>query len=127
MNVPVHTDAVQAVGSLPLDVRALGMDAISLSGHKLGAPKGTGVLYLRGRVQAEPLLHGGGQERGRRSGTENLAAAIGFALALNLATKAHPEQTAVRFTLSDATTEDQVETTIRAVREASAAVLAMAR
>ena len=91
-NVPVHTDAVQAAGLLPLDARALGVDAMSLSGHKLGAPKGTGVLFLRGRVAAEPLLHGGGQERGRRSGTENVAGAVGFALALELATSAQAER-----------------------------------
>ena len=90
--VPVHTDAVQAAGSLPLDVRELGVDAMSLSGHKVGAPKGTGVLYLRGRVAAEPLLHGGGQERGRRSGTENVAGAVGFALALEIATKTQAER-----------------------------------
>ena len=93
-NVPMHTDAVQAAGSLRLDVRELGVDAMSLSGHKLGAPKGTGVLYLRGRVAAEPLLHGGGQERGRRSGTENVAGAVGFALALQLATTAQAERAA---------------------------------
>lgn len=83
--VPFHTDAVQGGGALPLHVQELGVDALSLSGHKLGAPKGTGVLFLRSRVHAEPLLHGGGQERGRRSGTENVAGAVGFACALALA------------------------------------------
>jgi cysteine desulfurase len=77
-----HTDAVQAAGSLDLDVTRLGVDALSISGHKLGAPKGIGALYLRGRVPIEPLLHGGGQERNRRSGTENVAAAVGLATAL---------------------------------------------
>ena len=81
-----HTDAVQGAGQLEL--RGLGVDALSLSGHKLGAPKGVGVLYLRSRVQAEPVLHGGGQERGRRSGTENVAGAVGFARALTLAAEA---------------------------------------
>ncbi|HYJ49906.1 MAG TPA: cysteine desulfurase family protein [Microbacterium sp.] len=85
MRVPVHVDAVQAAGWLPLSAAALGVDAISLSGHKLGAPKGTGVLAVRGRVPLEPLLHGGGQERGRRSGTEDVAGAVGFATALELA------------------------------------------
>ena len=94
VNVPVHTDAVQAAGWLPLHVHDLGADAMSLSGHKLGAPKGSGVLYLRGRLQAEPVLHGGGQERGRRSGTENVAGAVGFALALDLATRSQPERAA---------------------------------
>jgi cysteine desulfurase len=83
--VPLHSDAVQAAGWLPLTVADLGVDALSLSGHKLGAPPGTGVLYLRGRLPVEPLLHGGGQERGKRSGTENVAGAIAFATALRLA------------------------------------------
>ena len=81
--VPFHTDAVQGGGLL--DLTRLNVDALSLSGHKLGAPKGTGMLYLRSRVQVEPVLHGGGQERGRRSGTENVAGAVGFARALRLA------------------------------------------
>ncbi len=83
--VPFHTDAVQAAAWLPVNVAELGVDALSISGHKLGAPKGSGVLYLRGRVAAEPLLHGGGQERGARSGTENVAFAVAFATALRLA------------------------------------------
>ena len=83
--VPVHIDAVQAAGWLSLNVADLGVDAISLAGHKLGAPKGSGVLAVRGRVPLEPLLHGGGQERGRRSGTEDVAGAVGFATALELA------------------------------------------
>ena len=84
-HVPMHTDAVQGGGVLDVSVKVLGVDAMSLSGHKLGAPKGIGVLFLRGRLQAEPVLHGGGQERGRRSGTENVAGAVGFARALELA------------------------------------------
>ncbi|WP_109210971.1 MULTISPECIES: cysteine desulfurase family protein [Microbacterium] len=83
--VPLHLDAVQAAGWLPLSAEELGYDAISLAGHKLGAPKGMGVLGVRGRVPLEPLLHGGGQERGRRSGTEDVAGAVGFATALELA------------------------------------------
>ena len=82
--IPFHTDAVQACGSLPLHVAALGVDAMSLSGHKFGAPKGVGALFLRGRFSVEPVLHGGGQERGRRSGTENVAGAVAFATALEL-------------------------------------------
>lgn len=81
--VPLHLDAVQSAGWLPL--ADLGADAISIAGHKLGAPKGTGALAVRGRVPLEPLLHGGGQERGRRSGTENVAGAVGLATALELA------------------------------------------
>ncbi len=83
--VPFHTDAVQACGTLPLHMPALGADAVSLSGHKLGAPKGVGMLFLRSRIAVEPVLHGGGQERGRRSGTENVAGAVAFATALELA------------------------------------------
>jgi cysteine desulfurase len=90
--IPFHTDAVQAAGWLPLDTRALGVDAMSLSGHKLGAPKGCGVLFVRGRTRIEPLIHGGGQERGRRSGTENVAGAVGLAAALTLAQAGQEEQ-----------------------------------
>ncbi|WP_350349471.1 cysteine desulfurase family protein [Agromyces sp. G08B096] len=81
----VHTDAVQAAGWLPLGLDGLGADALSLAGHKVGAPKGTGALIVRGRLPIEPVLHGGGQERGRRSGTENVAGAVAFATALRLA------------------------------------------
>jgi cysteine desulfurase len=83
--VPFHTDAVQAAGWLPLKVTELGVDALGISGHKVGAPKGIGALYLRGRLPVEPLLHGGGQERGKRSGTENVAGAVALATALRLA------------------------------------------
>ena len=76
-----HTDAVQAAASLPVDVGALGVDALTLSGHKLGAPKGSGAAYVRAGLPLEPLLHGGGQERGRRSGTENVAWAVALAAA----------------------------------------------
>ncbi|MFE4542009.1 cysteine desulfurase family protein [Arthrobacter sp. NPDC056727] len=92
LGIPFHTDAVQAAGWLPLDVRALGVDALSISGHKLGAPKGNGVLFVRGRTRVEPLVHGGGQERGRRSGTENVAGAVALATALTLA---HADQRAL--------------------------------
>lgn len=81
----MHTDAVQAAGWLPLRLADLGVDALSLAGHKFGAPKGTGALIVRGRLPIEPVLHGGGQERGRRSGTENVAGAVAFATALMLA------------------------------------------
>ncbi|MEH6780290.1 MAG: cysteine desulfurase family protein [Rhodoglobus sp.] len=90
--VPLHTDAVQAAGWLPLDVAELGVDALSLSGHKLGAPKGIGVLMVKGRRSIEPVLHGGGQERGKRSGTENVAGAVGFAHALVLAETGRAER-----------------------------------
>ena len=81
--VLLHVDAVQSAGWLPLDV--LGADAVAVAGHKLGAPKGTGALAVRGRIPLEPLLHGGGQERGRRSGTEDVAGAVALVTALELA------------------------------------------
>lgn len=93
--VPLHIDAVQAAGWLPL--AGLGADAISIAGHKLGAPKGIGALAVRGRIPLEPLLHGGGQERGRRSGTEDVAGAVGLATALELA-EAERESEASRLT-----------------------------
>ncbi|MCW2748641.1 MAG: cysteine desulfurase [Nocardioidaceae bacterium] len=83
--IPLHTDAVQAAGWLDLKVESLGVQAMSISGHKLGAPKGIGILYVQRRTPWEPLIHGGGQEQGRRSGTENVAAAVGMATALRLA------------------------------------------
>ena len=83
--IVLHTDAVQAAGFLDLNVRRLGVDMLSLSGHKFYGPKGTGVLYLRRGTPYLPLLLGGGQERERRSGTENIAGIVGLARALGLA------------------------------------------
>ena len=83
--VPVHTDAVQAAGHLDLDVEQLGVDLLSIAAHKLYGPKGVGALYVRGGTRLLPQTHGGGQERGRRSGTENVAGAVGLATALKLA------------------------------------------
>jgi cysteine desulfurase len=83
--IPLHTDAVQAAGWLDIGAAALGADAISISGHKLGAPKGIGALFVRQRLALEPVVHGGGQERGHRSGTENVAFAVGLATAVRLA------------------------------------------
>ncbi len=80
-----HTDAVQAAGLFALDVDALGVDLLSLSAHKLGGPVGAGALFVRGGTPFAPFVRGGAQERGRRGGTENVAAIVGFAEALRLA------------------------------------------
>lgn len=77
-----HTDAVQAVGHIPVDVKAWNCDLLSLSGHKFHGPRGIGALYIRKGLRLPPLIHGGGQEKGRRSGTENVAGAVGVAVAL---------------------------------------------
>ncbi len=83
--VALHTDAVQAPGWLTIDVERLGVDALSLSSHKFGGPKGSGILYLRRATPFRPLLHGGGQEMQKRAGTENVAGIVGTAVALGLA------------------------------------------
>jgi cysteine desulfurase len=83
----VHTDAVQALGKIPLDFNALGINAMSLSSHKINGPQGAGALILDKRVDIQPLQDGGGQEKGLRSGTENIAAIVGFGLACELATR----------------------------------------
>lgn len=80
-----HTDAVQAAGKISLDFAALGVHSLSLSGHKLGAPKGVGALIVDKKLTVRPLIHGGGQEQGRRAGTENVAALVGFGEACALA------------------------------------------
>ena len=81
----VHTDAVQTVGKIPVNVRELDVDLFTCTAHKLYGPKGVGALYVRKGVELEPMLQGGGQEQGRRPGTENVALAAGFARALELA------------------------------------------
>lgn len=80
-----HTDAVQAYGHVPLDVGEMEIDLLSASGHKLGGPKGVGILYCRENLRLQPLLHGGAQERGRRAGTLNVPGIVGFGKAAALA------------------------------------------
>ena len=80
-----HTDAVQAFGKVAIDTRTVPVDYLSISGHKVGAPKGIGALFIRRGTPIEPLLYGGTQDRGRRPGTENVAMSIGFARAAELA------------------------------------------
>jgi cysteine desulfurase len=89
--IPVHTDAVQAVGAIPVDFAASGVDALTLTGHKLGGPYGVGALLVRRELSLTPLLHGGGQERDIRSGTLDMPAIAGFAAAVEHAVKAQPE------------------------------------
>ena len=91
--VPVHTDAVQAAAHLSLDVEHLGVDLLSIAAHKFYGPKGVGALYVRAGTQLLPQTQGGGQERGRRSGTENVAGVVGMAEALALAQDERSETT----------------------------------
>ncbi|MDA4892906.1 cysteine desulfurase family protein [Streptomyces sp. MS2A] len=111
--VPLHVDAVQSAGWLAL--RGLGADAVSIAGHKLGAPKGTGAVAVRGRIPLEPILHGGGQERGRRSGTENVAGAVALATALELA-EAEREQACRRVGAQSRRFTDAVLAAVRSAR-----------
>jgi cysteine desulfurase len=89
-----HTDAVQALGKVPLNLEELGADMASFAAHKVGGPKGTGVLYVRRKTALEPVLHGGGQERDLRSGTPNVAGIVGMAVAAEIAAGEVPEEAA---------------------------------
>jgi cysteine desulfurase len=82
-----HTDAVQAIGSVPVDVKDMNIDLLSLAGHKIYGPKGIGALYIRKGIKIDNLIHGGGQERARRAGTENIASIVGIGKAIELATE----------------------------------------
>lgn len=88
----LHTDAVQSFGKIPLTVKDLGVDLLSLSAHKIYGPKGVGTLYIRRGVRLHPLIHGGHQERGRRAGTENVPGIVGLAVAARLIFEEMPEE-----------------------------------
>jgi cysteine desulfurase len=90
--IPVHTDAVQALGQVPLDFAAAGVDAMTITGHKIGGPFGVGALLLRREIELVALLHGGGQERDVRSGTIDAPAIVGFATAAQLSVKGQPDR-----------------------------------
>ncbi len=90
--VLLHTDAVQAVGKLPVDVQQLGVDMLTISGHKINGPKGIGALYVRHGVDLQPLMFGGGQERRLRSGTENMPGIVGLGVAAEITAKRWPQQ-----------------------------------
>lgn len=111
----VHTDAVQAFASCDLNVNEIGVDLLSLSAHKFGGPQGVGLLYVREGVVLEPLLHGGGQELGRRSGTQNVAGVVGMVAAMEAAAADRPRfrgtvaEARMRF---EAKVSDRVERTV---------------
>ena len=97
----MHTDAVQAFGKVAIDVSSLPLDLVTISGHKIGAPKGIGAIYIRRGTPLEPLLHGGSQDRGRRPGTENVAAAVGLARAAEITVEEHERECGRLRTLRD--------------------------
>ncbi len=114
--IPVHTDAVQAVGNVPVDFAASGVDALTLTGHKVGGPFGVGALVVRREVEVTALVHGGGQERDIRSGTIDTPAIAGFAAAVELSVKQQAEHAARVRALRD----ELVDGVLRAVPDARA-------
>ncbi len=116
-----HTDAVQSVGKIPVDVNALNVDLLSISSHKLYGPKGIGALYIKKGVRLEPIIHGGGHERGLRPGTENVPAIVGFGKACQLAEENLEEESArlirLRDKLVDAVLEQNEEAYLNGDKE----------
>lgn len=108
-NIYFHTDAVQAVGNIPIDVNELNVDLLSLSSHKFNGPKGVGALYVRDGVIIDNLIHGGGQERKKRSGTENVAGIVGLGKAITLATEDIEEKNRKLIELRDTTIKELME------------------
>jgi len=100
-DVVFHTDAVQAYGKIPIDVKKMNVDLLTVSSHKIYGPKGVGALYIREGVKPEPLLHGGGHEYGMRSGTENVAGIVGFGAAAEIAQKEMKKDSAKQTKLRD--------------------------
>ena len=101
VHVPLHTDGVQALGKLPVDLRAVPCDLLALSAHKVGGPKGVGALVVRGQLGLHPQIHGGSQQRGVRPGTENVAGIVGFGAAAELAASEQPAAAAKLAALRD--------------------------
>ncbi|MBI5377168.1 MAG: cysteine desulfurase [Thaumarchaeota archaeon] len=95
-NIPMHTDAIQAIGKIPIDIKDLGVDLLSISSHKINGPKGVGALYIKNGTKLDPLILGGGQENGLRSGTENVPNIVGFGKACQVA-KENMEQNEQHF------------------------------
>lgn len=100
-NAVFHSDCVQTVGHYPIDLSRIQVDFISASGHKFHGPKGTGILYINNNVQVKPLIHGGGQERNMRAGTENVYGIVGFAKALELSMERYEKDSAYIKSLKD--------------------------
>lgn len=111
----MHTDAVQSVGKIPVNVQRLGVDLLSLSGHKIHAPKGVGVLWVRGGVKLVPFLTGGAHERRRRAGTENVPAIVGLGAAAHIAVERLPEMGGRVASLRDRL-EEQIKSRMPGVR-----------
>lgn len=102
VHVPLHVDGVQALGKVPVDLRAVPCDVLALSAHKVGGPKGVGALVVRGELGLHPQIHGGSQQRGVRPGTENVAGIVGFGAAAELAASEQPAAAAMLAALRDA-------------------------